>query len=82
MANLIEVSTQNLHAQKELLDRLIRFKEAQKLFLNDTHNKELAGTMMETAFQALKLIENHSLNHLFNPDFLNEITFFHNLITQ
>ena len=74
--HLIQVTEKNLHDQKELLDRLQRFKEAQKLFLNDANNKQLANIMIETATEALSFIKENSLEHLFSQDFLKEMTFF------
>ena len=74
--NLIEITQENLHDQKQLLESILKFKETQKLFLNDTTNKQLASLMIEHASEALFFIEENSLHHIYSSDFLKEVLFF------
>ncbi len=73
---LIEVTRTNLDTQQKLRHLIKEYQALQKNYLVNGQKSELLLPMVRLAYKINTLIEKNHLAHLFEAEFLNEITIF------
>lgn len=74
--SLIHLEEVKLEKHKELKTLILSLKEKEDAFLLDPDNKKKAYNLVSTARQALEIIAEMKIEHLFSPDFLKDLTFY------
>jgi uncharacterized membrane-anchored protein len=82
MDNLIEVTKQNLESQKHLKELVKEYLQVQKIYMQNTSDKQNGYRMVKKAQQVLDKIKENHLTQAFDQDFLSELTFFANIANK
>lgn len=73
---LIEVTQQNLEAQKQIKQLVAEYQKAQKKYLKNTEDKEQLIRTIKIAYKAHEAIRNNYLTQAFTPEFMSELSMF------
>src|SRR3989304_7230164 len=82
ITHLIEVTEKQLVNQKALKQLMITFQEQKREFLKGKEEKKIGFQMAQTAQKILSIIEAEHLRELFPITYLEELTFFSNLLKK
>lgn len=74
--NLIAVTKQNLEAEMALRGTLVEYLQLQARYMENTNDKDQLFSLAKSAHRLFKLIKENHLTHVFNNDFLSELTLF------
>jgi hypothetical protein len=80
--HLIEMTQKSLDQQRALKNMLIEYQKLQEFFFKNDQDKEVMFRMVKTAHKLLETIKENHLLHLFNADFLSELTLFSQIATK
>ncbi len=72
--NLIDVTQQNLENQKNLRHLVKEYQKIQDLYLQNPDDKEALYRMVKIAYKTLGNIKENHLTHLFDSDFISELS--------
>src|SRR5262249_55764715 len=73
---LIDATQKNLEKQRALRVAIADYLKLQDLYLKNDQDKELMFRMVKNAHRILESIKENHLVHLFNADFISELTLF------
>lgn len=82
LEELIAASERNLEKQKKIKTQLQEFVNLHEAFSQDTNNKPLGLKMIRSAQALLEQIKSAHLVHVFDPDFIGELTVFSNIASK
>ncbi len=74
--NLIETTEKSLTSQQKLRGLIQEYQTLQSSYLRNGERNELLLPMVKLAYKIITLIENNHLHHIFDAEFLNELTIF------
>lgn len=74
--DLISVTEKNLREQKALKAGLVEYRRLHKLYERDTGRQDLSERLVWQAERVLQRIQEQHLKHAFEPEFLQELSFF------
>lgn len=77
--HFIQATGETLEASRQLREKISAYFQLQQIYLQDPSNKDTAYHMVKTARLIMEEIEEHHLNQIFTPDFMNELSFFSEL---
>ncbi len=80
--NLIEVTKQNLESQKHLRELAKDYLQAQKVYMQNTQDKQNGFRMVKKAEVLLEKIKENHLTQAFDQEFLSELSFFASIATK
>lgn len=73
---LIAATRIGLESQLRLRDLLLEYLQVQKIYMENTKDKQNGFRMVRKAGEVFERIQENHLTHLFDPEFLSEIAFF------
>ena len=73
MDRLIDLHKKQVADQEQLKCLIVELKHNQELFMKGDQSKIHARLMLKAARQSLRIIEKQRLQHLFSPEFLEEL---------
>ena len=82
LAELIELTEQNLEEQLHTMELLRTFKKAKLAFVVDADNAQKGTHMVRCAVGLLSEIEKQHLTQIFPKDFVNELQFYNKTYHQ
>jgi hypothetical protein len=72
--NLIDVTKQNLENQKNLRQMIQQYMTIQEVYIKNPDDKEVLYRMVKVAHRTLDNIKQNHLTHLFDADFISELS--------
>lgn len=76
---LITVTQQNLEKQKELKEKMKEYIQLRDQYARQTQNQELGMRLVKVAYGVLEGIKEQHVSHVFDQEFMSELTFFSNI---
>lgn len=71
---LIQATQQSLEGQKKLRDRIMDYKKNLEIYLDKPQDNDLLLRVVKSAYRTLEAVKENHLEHLFDPDFIDELT--------
>lgn len=73
---LISITEQNVENQKELKEKVKEYIQLRDQYARQTQNQELGMRLVRAAYEVLEGIKEQHLTHVFDKEFMSELTFF------
>jgi len=71
---LIQATQQSLEDQKKLRERIVEYKKLQDAYVKAPDDNDLLFRIVKSAHRTLQAIKENHLIHVFDPEFIDELT--------